>query len=132
MNLQLSTQLKQQLTLTPALCQSLAVLQMAALELEQNLQQQAEENPLLEWEEGAPPDYEALARYLDTPGTAAGTAPAGDDEEMPPPWERAAAEQALTLGVFLEKQLVESGCPQELKPLVRFFIGGVLSIPPKI
>ena len=123
MNLQLSTQLKQQLTLTPALYQSLAVLQMAALELEQNLQQQAEENPLLEWEEGAPPDYEALARYLDTPGTEAGTAATKDDEEMPPPWERAAAEQALTLGAFLEKQLVESGCPQGLKPLVRFFIG---------
>ena len=46
MNLQLSTQLKQQLTLTPALCQSLEILQMAALELEQNLQQQAEEMTL--------------------------------------------------------------------------------------
>ena len=123
MNLQLSTQLKQQLTLTPALCQSLAVLQMSALELEQNLQQQAEENPLLEWEEGAPPDYEALARYLDTPGAAAGTATTVDDEEMPPPWERSAAEQALTLGAFLETQLLESLCPQELKALVRFFIG---------
>lgn len=122
MKIQLTTQQKQQLTLTPALCQSLALLQLPALELERDLQQQAEENPLLEWEEGGAPAYEALARYLETPGEQGAPAVAPADE-APPPWERGGVGAEPSLAAHLEGQLLESGCPRELQELVRFFIG---------
>jgi len=50
----LNTALKQHLILTPQLRQSLALLQMSALELEQELATAVETNPLLDWAEPEP------------------------------------------------------------------------------
>lgn len=61
----LATQLGQQLHLTPALLQSIRLLQLNGLQLEQEIRQVLENNPLLELEEEAP-------------SAAADAAPAGD------------------------------------------------------
>ncbi len=51
----LATQLGQQLHLTPALLQSIRLLQLNGLQLEQEIRQVLENNPLLEIEEDATP-----------------------------------------------------------------------------
>jgi len=69
----LQIKLGQQLTLTPQLRLAIRLLQLSALELEQELGQALESNPLLEREDEASPDFEAQ-------GDAAPEAPADREE----------------------------------------------------
>jgi len=64
----LATQLGQQLHLTPALLQSIRLLQLNGLQLEQEIRQALENNPLLEFEEeaAAPADTAAADAQVET------------------------------------------------------------------
>jgi RNA polymerase sigma-54 factor len=74
----LTTSLGQQLVLTPQLRQAIHLLQLSALELEAELAEAVESNPLLDWAEpGELRTTEAGAG--DAPGTA------GGDDDAPPP-----------------------------------------------
>lgn len=70
----------QQLALTPQLRQALAVLQMSATELETELANAVESNPLLEWAEDARPLELADASARDDPHDGAAEAAPGGDE----------------------------------------------------
>lgn len=70
----------QQLALTPQLRQALAVLQMSATELETELANAVESNPLLEWAEDARPLELADANVRDDPAEGAAAPAPGDDE----------------------------------------------------
>lgn len=59
---QLSTELRQELRLTPRLLQSMEVLQMTSQELLEYITRQAEENPLLDQSDPPEAAYEALRR----------------------------------------------------------------------
>jgi len=59
---QLKTELRQELKLTPRLLQSMEVLQMASQELLEYIGRMAEENPLLDQSDPPETDYEALRR----------------------------------------------------------------------
>jgi RNA polymerase sigma-54 factor len=66
----LQIKLGQQLTLTPQLRLAIRLLQLSALELEQELSQAVESNPLLEREDEAAPEFEA-ENGVDAPDEAA-------------------------------------------------------------
>src|SRR5262245_45768794 len=78
----LQLRLSQHLTLTPQLQQSIRLLQLSTLELNQELERFLQENPLLEREddiaEGAPPPSGEI--YADTPSTTTRE----ETEEQPP------------------------------------------------
>jgi RNA polymerase sigma-54 factor len=78
----LQTSLGQQLVLTPQLRQAIHLLQLSALELEAELTEAVESNPLLDWAEPEP-----ITTTEASPGTGE---PAGDsfDGDEPPPWTR--------------------------------------------
>ena len=59
---QLKTELRQELKLTPQLLQSMEVLQMTSQELLEYITRQAEENPLLDQSDPPEQGYEALRR----------------------------------------------------------------------
>ena len=59
---QLKTELRQELKLTPQLLQSMEVLQMTSQELLEYLARRAEENPLLDQSDPPEQAYEALRR----------------------------------------------------------------------
>ncbi len=85
MKAQLQTSLGQQLALTPQLRQAIRLLQMSSTELEQELAQAVESNPLLEWADSAPADT--------TPDGGEQAAPApGNDAPDEPEWREAAAD----------------------------------------
>jgi RNA polymerase sigma-54 factor len=75
----LQLRLSQHLTLTPQLQQSIRLLQLSTLELNQELERILQENPLLEREDDArePPVPEAVAR-ISEPAPAPGTADEAD------------------------------------------------------
>src|SRR5688572_32683350 len=77
----LQLRLSQHLTLTPQLQQSIRLLQLSTLELNQELERFLQENPLLERDEGAP-DAPALlpANGSGSTETAAETATAANEE----------------------------------------------------
>lgn len=81
MKARLQTSLGQQLVLTPQLRQSLHLLQLSAHELEAELAEAVESNPLLDWTEPAPVAAEA-AQAEEAPGDDAREA------EPAPEWER--------------------------------------------
>ncbi|PWK81561.1 RNA polymerase factor sigma-54 [Fulvimonas soli] len=84
----LQFRLHQQLTLTPQLQQAIRLLQLSQLELEAELRQIAEGNPLLEFEDEAAPG-EAAESFDDR--YPAEAAPAADhDGDEPPDWADAA------------------------------------------
>src|SRR5512145_3030082 len=89
----LQLRLSQHLTLTPQLQQSIRLLQLSTLELNQELERMLQENPLLEREDGAveppatmapaaagAPDSAPPAEAGPGEGTAGDGAPAGSDE----------------------------------------------------
>jgi RNA polymerase sigma-54 factor len=80
----LQLRLSQHLTLTPQLQQSIRLLQLSTLELNQELERFLQENPLLERDEGAP-DAMPVAAGLNgsTPGESAGEAAAAPAEDSP-------------------------------------------------
>ena len=82
MKARLQTSLGQSLVMTPQLHQAIRLLQMSSTELEQELAEAVETNPLLEWDDGATTDGPA------TDGTEVPSpAPAGSDDAQaePPP-----------------------------------------------
>ncbi|MGZ5892908.1 MAG: RNA polymerase factor sigma-54 [Caldimonas sp.] len=60
----LQVRLSQHLALTPQLQQSIRLLQLSTLELQQEVEQMLEQNPFLETEEEAPAPFEPLAERL--------------------------------------------------------------------
>lgn len=82
----LSTQLGQQLHLTPQLLQSIRLLQLDGLHLEQEIQRLLDSNPLLEIEEAEAPAADATEASTPTIDTAA-------FDELPEPsmWDVAGA-----------------------------------------
>src|ERR1700722_14492707 len=90
----LQLKLSQHLALTPQLQQSIRLLQLSTLELNQELEKFLEENPLLEREEvGAPPEvFQAPGMNGETVngteaanGEAPGEAPPAETESPPEP-----------------------------------------------
>src|SRR5690349_22146051 len=83
----LQTSLGQQLVLTPQLRQAIRLLQMSGPELDAELAEAVESNPLLDWAEPASVDAGAAPRLG---GGDGGAEPAGDGESAPPaetqPW----------------------------------------------
>ena len=84
MKARLQTSLGQHLVLTPQLRQSLHFLQLSAHELEAELAEAVESNPLLDWAEAAPAPADAAQDAPDPPG------PGEDRHEAEPAveWER--------------------------------------------
>src|SRR5688572_12416530 len=84
----LQLRLSQHLTLTPQLQQSIRLLQLSTLELNQELERMLQENPLLEREDsaGEPPS---------APAAAAGASDSAPTAE-PPPGEEPAGDGAPT------------------------------------
>lgn len=78
MKTRLNTTLSQQLTLTPQLQQALRLLQLSAAELELELAEAVNSNPLLEWADEA---RQHTAQDPAEPATAAPTASAGAEGE---------------------------------------------------
>lgn len=72
----LQFRLNQQLALTPQLQQAIRLLQLSQLELEAELRQIAESNPLLEFAEDAEPDTDDEAEFVE--GSFAAPAPAAE------------------------------------------------------
>jgi len=92
MKQRLHTTLGQHLTLTPQLRQSLALLQMSALELEQEITAAVEGNPLLDWADPITADNDAPADTQETTFTEQlpeTTQTLAEDVEFPDlsPWE---------------------------------------------
>lgn len=90
MKQRLQTSLGQQLVLTPQLKQALHLLQLSTLELEAEIAEAVESNPLLEWEDGSPPTSgeEAPAREH----TAESEQPSAPEPDWDPAesWQRGA------------------------------------------
>ena len=78
-----SLQLKvsQQLTLTPQLQQSIRLLQLSTLDLQQEIENILHDNPMLERDEGQP---DPLPNTADTPASSADT-PSNDNNDAPEP-----------------------------------------------
>ena len=83
----LQTSLGQQLVLTPQLRQALHMLQLSALELEAEITEAVETNPLLDWDEDAPLRLGEPDGALPEPAAPEET-PRPHDDEAPTPWER--------------------------------------------
>ena len=62
----LQVRLSQHLALTPQLQQSIRLLQLSTIELQQEVEQMLEQNPFLEADEEPPPAFEPLAERLST------------------------------------------------------------------
>jgi RNA polymerase sigma-54 factor len=92
MKTRLQTTLGQQLVLTPQLRQAIHLLQLSGQELEAELAQAVESNPLLDWEEPEPVEVPA-PREHDGDGDA--TVARADDEDLVP-WNRDAEPWAPT------------------------------------
>ena len=86
----LQFRLNQQLTLTPQLQQAIRLLQLSQLELEAELRQIAESNPLLEFSEDAANEGDGEgdgeAASFDAPAEAATSANDGDSGDEPADW----------------------------------------------
>ncbi len=80
MKVRLQTSLGQHLVMTPQLRQAIRLLQMSTLELQAEVAEAIETNPLLEWTEDAP--YDAPTP-VDGKSSGDGTAEAGDAAEAP-------------------------------------------------
>ena len=78
----LQLKLSQQLALTPQLQQSIRLLQLSTLELEQELENYLQENPLLEREEE---EYAAPLHVDSGVSTVTATPESTDDEASAPP-----------------------------------------------
>jgi RNA polymerase sigma-54 factor len=78
----LQTSLGQQLVLTPQLRQAIHLLQLSALELEAELTEAVESNPLLDWAEPEP------IRTTESSETTSGSSGDSFDGDEPPPWTR--------------------------------------------
>ncbi len=114
---QLKTELRQELRLTPQLLQSMEVLQMTSQELLEYISRQAEENPLLD--QSGPPEeaYEALRRQAGWIGGGLGSRGAFFHEETAP---EAGREDPESLAAFLRDQLHRLRLPGPLKALCEY------------
>ncbi len=95
--LKLGLQLKtsQSLTLTPQLRMALRLLQLSSLELQQEIEQMLNENPLLEWDDNTHNDTDSPSTAADDSSHAASdTAPNGDDNTAGEEGTEAALSQA--------------------------------------
>lgn len=114
---QLSTELRQELRLTPRLLQSMEILQMTSQELLEYVARQAEENPLLD--QSGPPEeaYEALRRQAGWIGGGLGGRGAFLHEETAP---EAGREDPESLASFLRDQLHRLRLPGPLNALCEY------------
>ena len=114
----LGLRLKQQLTLTPRLQQSVKLLQLSALECVQELNQAIAQNPFLEEQlesadgptsaEEAASDEGSSSSELDFPGPGASGGSGGDDTPDWPEWTASPS----TLRDSLREQLLLLGLPE--------------------
>ncbi len=114
---QLKTELRQELKLTPRLMQSMEVLQMSSQDLLEYLSRQAEENPLLDQSDPPERAYEELRRqagWID-----GGVRPTFTHGEAVP--EAGAADDRLeSLAAFLRDQLHRLRLPRPLEALCAY------------
>src|SRR5690606_1705840 len=75
----LQTSLGQHLVLTPQLRQALHLLQLSALELEAEISEAVETNPLLEWQEDAPPPAPVVESHKSETTASSTTSTESDD-----------------------------------------------------
>src|SRR5690606_6873891 len=93
MKQRLQTSLGQQLVLTPQLKQALHLLQLSSLELEAEIAEAVETNPLLEWDEQAPLSATPEVPAADAPAQASngdGRAEADGDWDIAESWQAGA------------------------------------------
>ena len=116
---QLKTELRQELKLTPQLMQSMEVLQMTSQELLEYLSRQAEENPLLDQSDPPERAYEELRRqagWID--GGVRDRATFTHEEGAP---EAGAMDSALeSLAAFLRDQIHRLRLPKPLSALCEY------------
>lgn len=116
---QLKTELRQELKLTPQLMQSMEVLQMTSQELLEYLSRQAEENPLLDQSDPPERAYEELRRqagWID--GGVRDRATFTHEEGAP---EAGAMDSALeSLAAFLRDQIHRLRLPKPLTALCEY------------
>ncbi|MEK6664038.1 MAG: RNA polymerase factor sigma-54 [Pseudomonadota bacterium] len=84
----LQLRLSQQLTLTPQLQQSIRLLQLSTLELNQELETMLQENPLLERVEGTDAAEGEMYYGADEAGAASASEPTSESAVEPPPESR--------------------------------------------
>lgn len=117
---QLKTELRQELKLTPQLMQSMEVLQMTSQELLEYLSRQAEENPLLDQSDPPERAYEELRRqagWID--GGVRDRATFAHDGEPPP--EAGREDSRLeSLAAFLRDQIHRLRLPKPLNALCEY------------
>jgi len=113
---QLKTELRQELKLTPQLMQSMEVLQMTSQELLEYIGRMAEENPLLDQSDPPERAYDELRRQASWVDGALGNRATFTHEETA--LERGAADSGMeSLAAFLRDQLYRLRLPKPLKAL---------------
>ena len=135
-----SLQLKigQHLTLTPQLQQSIRLLQLSTLELNQELEQILQENPLLEREEEEPPAVEAAPASPESPTPATDDAPPEPSASLDDPdWNDYSAaggdddedgefQQGSPAGTTLREHLIEQLLVSPLTDRDRLLVGALI------
>ena len=113
---QLKTELRQELKLTPQLMQSMEVLQMTSMELLEYISRQAEENPLLDQSDPPEEAYAALRRQAVWIDGGLGNRATFAHEDAAP--EAGAADRDLeSLAAFLRDQIHRLRLPKPLAAL---------------
>jgi len=79
MKLSLQLKLGQQLTMTPQLQQAIKLLQLSTLDLQQEIQEALETNPMLEIDE----EFEGAEFRNNSGGDEGGSGPSGQEPEVP-------------------------------------------------
>lgn len=117
--IQLKTELRQELKLTPQLMQSMEVLQMTSQELLEYLSRQAEENPLLDQSDPPEAAYEELRRQALWIDGGLGNRATFTHEETGP--EAGREDSALeSLAAFLRDQIHRLRLPKPLAALCEY------------
>ncbi|HYB52802.1 MAG TPA: RNA polymerase sigma-54 factor, partial [Thermoanaerobaculia bacterium] len=122
----LSLRLSQRLVMTPSLQQAIKLLQMSKLELEEVLNQEMVENPLLEEEQEETPGPQEAR---DASAEAAAPAPASPTEGAPEPKERDSFEE-IDFDSYFEDYLESAYNPRQYEPSEAVPLENTLSSPP--
>lgn len=112
MKLSLQLKLGQQLTMTPQLQQAIRLLQLSTLDLQQEIHQALESNPMLELVEDGDTDTD-LVDYSDGEGTS-GEAPLATSEERPTSTESEYDSAATESDYGADESTWENDIPEDL------------------
>lgn len=117
---QLKTELRQELKLTPQLMQSMEVLQMTSQELLEYIGRMTEENPLLDQSDAPEQAYEALRRQASWIDGGLGQRATFSHEDGTISEPGRADRELEGLAAFLRDQLARKGLPKPLLALTKY------------